>query len=134
MLWALTQDGRNAMSKASSPRITGFEAVALEVSDFDRSVAFYRDILGLKVTVEAPGHFAMVPAINVYLLSTGRRKVRSTGFHLELAVNNVDDFYARLKAIGVKGISKPKEYPWGDYSFYLTDPDGHEIELSSPLP
>ena len=110
--------------------IKGMESIALEVSDFDRAVGFYRDILGLEVEVFAPGHFAQIPSVNISLLGVGRR-VSSKGFHLELVVDDVDAWHERLKEQGATVTSSPKDQPWGTRDFYLKDPDGHLLEITS---
>ncbi len=116
------------VSRRKAPALTGLEGVALEVGDLAKAVAFYRDVLGLKVEVMAPGHFAMVPKLQLGLLSTGK-KVRSQGFHLEIEVEDVDAWYVYLRDRGVE-VSAPVTEEWGERNVYFTDPDGHEIELS----
>lgn len=51
------------VGRGKAPALTGLGGVALEVGDFTKAVTFYRDILGLKVEVMAPGHFALVPKL-----------------------------------------------------------------------
>ena len=109
-------------------RITGSGGTALEVSDFGRSVAFYRDTLGLDVKIYADDHFAMIPSVNLALLGV-EGKVASKGFHIELDVTDVDAWYEHIKAKGVKPLSRPRNQPWGERVFYVADPDGHEIEF-----
>ena len=118
------------MQKPTSlPKITGFEAIALEVGDFGRSVQFYADVLRLEVEVLAPGHFAQVTGMSLYLLATGKKPV-SKGFHIELMVDDVEAWYTYLVERGITPLSEPKDMPWGSRNFSLRDPDGHEIELS----
>lgn len=114
-------------------RVTGLQAVSLEVSDFDRAVAFYHDTLGLKVEVAAPGHYATIPQVNISLVALGGEVV-SEGFHIELVVNDVDAWYHYLAGRGVTLLTEPKDQPWGARNFYLRDPDGHKLELTSPAP
>ena len=113
-------------------KITGFGGIALHVGNFKRAVAFYRDVLGLDVEVVAPGHFAQIPAVNIALLGVGGR-VTSGGFHIELAVDDVDAWHKRLTELGAKVTSEPTDQPWGTRDFYVEDPDGHELELQSPV-
>src|SRR4029077_6572650 len=108
------------------------EAIALNVGDFDRSIAFYKGVLRLKVEVLAPGHFAQVVGMILYLLSLGK-KVTSRGFHIELQVDNADAWYAYLVDRGITPDSEPEDMSWGSRDFYLHDPDGHEIELSQDI-
>lgn len=49
----------------AQPNIARLQHLSLEVSDTDRSVAFYRDIFGMKLTERHPAH--EVPAIPIEL-------------------------------------------------------------------
>ena len=114
-------------------RITRLQAVSLGVSDFERAVAFYRDVLGLEVQVMAPGHYATVPQVNISLASSGE-VVASQGFHVELVVDDVDAWYQHLGNQGATLLTKPKDQPWGARNFYMLDPEGHKLELTTAMP
>ena len=118
-------------------------AVWLIVSDIERSVAFYRDTLGLplKSTEEGFADFK-TEGIEVALGrrdivegAIGKENVAISGpRHLVIsweAVENVDALYQELKAKGVPFLSEPKTQPWGQRVAYFTDPDGHIWEISS---
>ena len=57
-------------NKETNLSLTGLNAIAIEVSNFELSLAFYRDIMGLTVDVMAPGHYAQIPEVNISLLHT----------------------------------------------------------------
>jgi len=46
----------------------------------------------------------------------------------------VDALHARLVAAGVRPDAEPRDAPWGERYFHLTDPDGHELSFAWPLP
>lgn len=129
------------------------------VSDLDRSIAFYRDILGFelislanrepafaaKVTgiagahlkvafIQAPGH--RIELIQ-YLSPPGKKLDLSTNNigcgHLAFNVDNLAKMYAEMKEKGVQFKSQPMEIPAGPnkggYAVYFTDPDGVTLEL-----
>jgi lactoylglutathione lyase len=129
------------------------------VSDLDRSIAFYRDLLGLELISLAGRDPAFVekvtgiPGANLkvaYLQAPGHRLeliqyLNPPGKKLELQTHNVgcahlafnvDDLpamYAKLKARGVHFKSSPLEVSAGPnkgtLTVYFTDPDGITLEL-----
>jgi catechol 2,3-dioxygenase-like lactoylglutathione lyase family enzyme len=129
------------------------------VNDLDRSIAFYRDLLGLELISLAGRDPAFVekvtgiPGANLkvaYLQAPGHRLeliqyLNPPGKKLELQTHNVgcahlafnvDDLpamYANLKARGVPFKSSPLEVSAGPnkgtLTVYFTDPDGITLEL-----
>ncbi len=129
------------------------------VSDLDRSISFYRNLLGLelisltgrdpafseKVTgipganlkiayLQAPGHRLEL----IQYLSPSREKLdcRTNNIgsaHLAFNVDNLPALYADLKAKGVQFKSEPLEVPAGPnkgtMAVYFTDPDGITLEF-----
>lgn len=114
-------------------RITRLQAVSLGVSDFERAVTFYQDVLGLEVKVVAPGHYATIPQVSISLVSS-EEVFASQGFHVELVVDDVDTWYQHLGNQGVTFLTKPKDQPWGARNFYMLDPEGHKLELTTAMP
>lgn len=117
-------------------------AVWLAVKDLDKSIAFYRDTLGLplKSTEEGFADFKIKGAEvalgtkEMIEKTTGQKIVIGGLRHLILgwdAVEDVDKLYKDLKARGVRFLTKPKTQPWGQRVAYFTDPDGHIWEISS---
>lgn len=47
--------------------------------------------------------------------------------HLYFATNDLDDAFARAVAAGAVITSAIENRPWGERSFYCTDPDGHPL-------
>jgi uncharacterized glyoxalase superfamily protein PhnB len=60
------------------------------------------------------------------------------GCALGITVVDVEDVYRsleRMKAPGVQLSGPPKDHPWGEKSFLLTDPDGNRWEITqTPSP
>lgn len=129
--------------------------VTLAVADLDRALAFYRDGLGLAssgiIAAElhdevsgADGAIAMFELDGGLLLSLYPRtdlardagiEVDATsrgGFslgHLVERREEVDAVLARAQAAGARLTGGPRERPWGIYSGYFEDPDGHLWEV-----
>lgn len=129
------------------------------VSDLDRSIAFYRDALGLeflRADTREPAFSERASGIAGAVLKTAFLKapdhkleliqyLSPTGQRLDLATNNVgcahiafevDDLhvtYRRLKSAGVVFAGEPLQIEGGPnhggWMVYLRDPDGITIEL-----
>jgi len=49
------------------------------------------------------------------------------GIYTTIKVDDVDEFYKGVIALGIKPVNKPKEWPWGNREFTLRDPDGYKL-------
>ncbi|MGZ6267515.1 MAG: VOC family protein [Candidatus Limnocylindrales bacterium] len=129
--------------------------VTLAVADLERSLAFYRDGLGLSspgvIATEyydevssAAGAVAMFELDGGLILSLyprtdfakdagiGLDPHSRTEFSLGHTVDSrdeVDAILARAEAAGARITGGPRERPWGIYSGYFEDPDGHLWEI-----
>lgn len=116
--------------------------VCLLVADIQRSVAFYRDLLGFAVKRLDTG-FAEFRTGGVILALWQRDDLagnldlpaaRRGGSSAMLAVRldsaaAVDREHDRLAARGVAFHAPPASYPWNAHAAYFTDPDGHLWEI-----
>ena len=127
-----------------------FDHVAITVRDMERSVAFYRDLLGFDV-------------LGQLLVNEGRQKLvylRSGGAHVELfefrdhdaetvvgvpdtvggfkhlalQTDDVDGLAVRLKAAGIEFTVDPLDAEGGVRLAFFLDPDGNLLEIVSGLP
>ena len=110
--------------------LTGLNHLTLAVSDLNRSLAFYRDVLRLRVeaTWDA-GAYLSLPGLWVCLsLDPLRKTVPNpdyTHYAFSLTAADFSTFVQTLKAANVQ--------EWRDNrsegaSFYFLDPDGHKLE------
>ena len=138
--------------------ITNIEHVALSVANLDRSLAFYRDIIGFEVVrILECGPEMRLGDVNGMPDSTARiahlclgdsmlelfeyqnprgkgipsdQKQADHGFiHLGFTSTDAQADYERLKERGVKFLSKPIEFRPGVWIFYFYGPDGEVCEL-----
>lgn len=49
-------------------------------------------------------------------------------------VADVDAVHARAVAAGLRPEADPRDAPWGERYFHLSDPDGHELSFATLLP
>jgi uncharacterized protein len=139
-------------SRAMEPRV---HVITLAVEDLERSLRFYRDGLGLEspgvIGTEFPGddvhpagavamfelHGGLVLALypRTELAKDANIVIgpRASGeFSLGHAVgtrDQVDAVLAAARAAGATLTDEPHDRPWGIYSGYFRDPDGHLWEV-----
>lgn len=115
-------------------------ANCLLVNDFDKSLAFYRDVLGLELNTQQ-GKFANFKVENIELAIMQKdqavemlpeKYMAITGGSVLLCfqVEDVNKTCDELKAKGVIFISGPKVTSWGQTVAYFQDPDNNIWEIS----
>ena len=138
--------------------IKGMEHVALSVGDLDRSISFYRSLLGMKVDriVEAGPEMGLGDIINIPGCSARIAHLKLGGFMLELfeytdprgnpiakdgtqadhgfthlgfKSSDARSDYASLRDAGVEFLAEPVEFRPGVWVVYLYGPDGEVCEL-----
>ena len=107
--------------------------VNVGVRDLERSIAFYRDVLGFELIYSEPAfHYAAfeVGGLRFAIAAseidafTGRPPGdRHTG--VGLVVDDVDAAHKELVAKGVVFTMPPSKQPWGGYMGIFSDPDGN---------
>ncbi len=115
-----------------------FNHAMVYAKDVQRSVAFYRDLLGFKLIedfryenrpvyarLRAPGGDG---TIAVHEAGPGA-SLASEGVRLYFEIRELDDFCHKLQAKGFYITQMPRMMPWGWRHAYINDPDGHEISL-----
>jgi catechol 2,3-dioxygenase-like lactoylglutathione lyase family enzyme len=131
------------------------DVITLAVTDLDRALAFYHDGLGLESEgvigtefvgdeVTPAGAVAVFKLAGDLLLSLYPRSELAKDAdvplgepkpgefsigHLVSTRAEVDELLARAHAAGAQLTNRPHERPWGIYSGYFRDPDGHLWEI-----
>jgi glyoxylase I family protein len=126
-------------------RITGIHHITLLVSDLDRSLSFYRNVLGLRLVKQTVNdddssarHFIFGDAEGMLItcleypdLDEGKVGRGST-HHFAFSVESVEELAAWKGYLEGRGIPTTELMDRGDFrSIYLRDPDGHIIEIAS---
>jgi predicted enzyme related to lactoylglutathione lyase len=110
--------------------------VMVVVKDMSRSVAFYRDVLGLKLSFETPGWSELdAGGIHIGLHPEGKDvKVSPTmGCTIAFQVDDIQKAFQDLRAKGAKVIMEPKEEDFG-WLGIAADPDGYAIQFAQEKP
>ncbi|HVB61725.1 MAG TPA: VOC family protein [Ktedonobacteraceae bacterium] len=115
------------------------EYLVVYVSDMQRSVAFYRDILELSVKFTSPGWSEFdTGTITLALHMTGPAGGNEPSYqgrppagiaHLGFIVDDIQAVYESLKARDVHFSMPPQKQPTGRFVAVLHDPDGFGITL-----
>jgi predicted enzyme related to lactoylglutathione lyase len=116
--------------------ISGIGYANVFVSDIDRAVGFYRDLLGLELSFADAEHgYASLQAGPISLgLSLPGDKPELVGRHtgIGLVVDDLEAEHARLAAAGVHFSMPPEHQPWGGFMALVDDPDGNLLYLDQP--
>lgn len=128
--------------------LAGLFETHLTVSDLDRSVGFYRDVIGLPLAFELPGRaaaFLWIGAPGHAMLGLWSLGSAPMGLSLHLAfkaaLEDVLGACDRLRAEGVTPLSffatetdEPSAIGWMPAAaVYFRDPDGHLLEYLAML-
>ena len=103
--------------------------ILLRPVDWDRSVTFYRDVLGLAVYREFPGGVVFFLGGGFLEVSGRSPSPAEPNLQLWLQVRDVDAAYQRLGGAGAAVLQAPKDEPWGLRECWISDPDGVRIGL-----
>jgi catechol 2,3-dioxygenase-like lactoylglutathione lyase family enzyme len=114
------------------------------VDNIDKSIAFYRDVLGfiLKDKWEEEGALKGVEllagSVTFWLgqddWKKGRGRVKGEGFRIYCGTTqDIDVLAARVRSTGTALAEEPKDQSWGGRDFAVRDPDGFLVTISSGL-
>jgi predicted enzyme related to lactoylglutathione lyase len=102
--------------------------------DYGRSVAFYRDTVGLQIYREWASGTVFFLGGGLLELSRSAGPVTDDKLSLWLHVRHVDAEFTRLAEAGVEVVEAPVTEPWGLREARLRDPDGLLLVLVEVLP
>lgn len=119
--------------------------VILYVADLEKTKRFYGELLGLKLRNEFGTYIEYETGNTVLSMNTresGREITKlpipdgvknEHTFELGFVTEDVRRAVQRLRAAGVPILLEPTEKPWGQIVAYAQDPDGHYIEICTPI-
>ena len=124
--------------------VRGLGEIALRVNDLDAMQKFYEEVIGLALMTRVPnsaffkiadGYGGHTQALALFDRSEspgyrGTDATTSTIDHIafEISLADFTDELTRLKGLGLK--IETAEHAWVHWrSLYVTDPEGHQVEL-----
>lgn len=115
-------------------RAESLSAITLATHDMPRAVRFY-EALGFRTV-----HGGANEAFTSFALGTSFLNITSETHgpiqwwgRVIIYVSDVDAFYRKAQANGMEPQFAPRDAPWNERYFHLTDPDGHELSFARPL-
>jgi lactoylglutathione lyase len=121
-------------------KVTKLLHTRYRVNDLERTVKFYRDVLGLKeikrhksprgselVFLEVPG--SQVQLEITYFPGGGPVQVQPDLTHLAFEVESLEEFAKHLEKLGIKYCDGPTTSSTGTKFAFIDAPEGYEIEL-----
>lgn len=111
--------------------ITGLAGASIWSEDLNNLLPFYRDVLGLAVSVQTPG-FVVLGQLGLGTHSQVRGRTADPARHMVgLTSTDITADCKRLKDAGVEFIEDPKDY--GNlWIATLKDPEGNLVQLFQP--
>ncbi|PYQ46076.1 MAG: hypothetical protein DMF77_02215 [Acidobacteria bacterium] len=115
-------------------------APSFTVNDLEKSIAWYRDVLGL-VVKDRWEHEGQLMGVEMqaggvtFMLGQddwkkGRDRVKGEGFRLySETTQDADRLAEQIKARGGTLAQEPKDESWGARGFSVEDPDGYKISI-----
>ncbi len=119
--------------------------VILYVENLEKTRHFYENLLGLELRNEFGTYIEFNTGSTVLSFNTreGGREVTSLPipngirqeqtFELGFVTEDVEAVIENLRKEGVPILMELVEKPWGQRVAYVADPDGHYIEICSPM-
>ena len=121
-------------------KVTKLLHTRYRVNDLERTVAFYRDVLGLMeikrhksprgselVFLQTPGSEELIEI--TYFPGSGPVQVQPDLTHLAFEVESLEEFGKHLAAHGLKYSDGPTTSSSGTTFAFVDAPEGYEIEL-----
>ena len=118
-----------------------FDRLVLDVSDLDRAIRFYAQILDFQTVTRAEwmGHqtgILQLGLLHLMLLeqpsSANPLNLPKSGPIMTLSDSRIEDRYHDMQRAGVEILAPLAESPWGGRSFLLRDPDNYLIVIQEP--
>ncbi len=120
--------------KEAKGEITRLWLAMIRVSDIDKALKFYNEILGLPVALDARvfNHAEVgpdEPLAKIGLHAAGKKSKRQRRTGIVFDTDDIYALYERLTKRGVKFTLKPTKTPWGGIVADFLDPDNNELEV-----
>ena len=116
--------------------MAGLRHVALSARRFDETLAFYRDIMGLRVEwYPDPDNVYLTSGVDNLAIHRVEGELAEEGQrldHIGFLIDDpadVDRWYAYLTAHDVPVAAAPRNHRDGARSFYCTDPEGGVVQI-----
>ena len=112
----------------------------LVVTDIEKSVEFYKKVLGLRVIMDFGANKTLTGGLALQTLETWQEFIGtddisfgSNSSEVYFEEDNFDKFAERLQKFDVDYVHPVKEHSWGQRVVRIYDPDKHIIEIGENI-
>ena len=112
----------------------------LVVADMEKSVAFYKRVLGLRVVMDFGANKVLTGGLSLQTLETYRAFIGAedisfgaNNFEIYFEEEHFDAFADRLRQCDVEYVHPVTEHAWGQRVVRFYDPDRHIIEVGESM-
>lgn len=112
----------------------------LVVTDIDKSVVFYKEVLGLRVISDFGANKTLTGGLALQTLDSYKEFIDtdditfgSNSFELYYEENDFDGFITKLEKCNIEYVHPVKEHSWGQRVVRFYDPDKHIIEVGENI-
>ena len=112
----------------------------LTVTDIDKSVEFYKKVLGLHVIMDFGANKTLTGGLALQTLESWQEFIETGDVffggkcsEVYFEEDNFDEFADKLKKCEVEYVHPIKEHPWGQRVVRIYDPDKHIIEVGENI-
>ena len=112
----------------------------LAVSDMERSVAFYKTVLGLDKIADFGANVTLTGGVALQTQETWAQFIETDQItwngkvsELYFEEDDFDTFAERLRGQDIRYVHPVKEHAWGQRVVRFYDPDGHIIEVGENM-
>lgn len=125
------------MTDTESAGIVGVSTIGIPVADQDRALAFYRDVLGFEVRVDAPlpqvgSRWIMLAppgaAVSISLVTAGEGVPAGVETGIRFEAVDAERAHESLRARGAE-VGEVLRWPGVPAMFAAHDPDGNRFEV-----
>ncbi|MDO4481908.1 MAG: VOC family protein [Bacillota bacterium] len=121
---------------------TKFKNTLLAVTDMEKSVEFYKKVLGLRITADFGANVTLTGGLSLQTYETWAefldRSPEELGWagkvgEIYFEEEDFDAFAEKLKDFDIVYVHPVKEHRWGQRAVRFYDPDSHIIEVAESL-
>ena len=112
----------------------------LAVSDMERSVSFYKTVLGLDKIADFGANVTLTGGVALQTQETWAQFIETEALtwngkvsELYFEEDDFDTFAERLRGQDIRYVHPVKEHAWGQRVVRFFDPDGHIIEVGENI-
>lgn len=133
------------MTDAPHPQLEAPDYIVLAVADLDAAVDFWTGVLGLRLDHRSdpfvqldtgPTRICLYQR-EAFAATTNQAlapdAARARPFEIGFKVADVDSAWQALVEAGAEPVCAPTDRPWGQRTAYVSDPDGHLVEIAQPI-